>query len=122
MWLLGWDGISMLEGEKVSFDAYLGFTVSWVCLKVNFCMFWGGDANYGYVCKMWQIIGYVDMMSFVAIYEFYVKYHVMLRNDVMIWLKYVRSVMVKWISFGLACNYMTLHDDSPMIWFRLEML
>ena len=41
---------------------------------------WLCDANYGYVCEIWEIIGYEDMMSFVAIYETYVEYHVMLRN------------------------------------------
>lgn len=73
MWLLGWDGISILEGEKVSFDDYIGFMVSWVCVKVNFDMLWCCAANYGHVCEIWEMIGYVDMISFVAIYEIYVK-------------------------------------------------
>ena len=63
----------MLEGEKVSFDAYVGFMVWWVCVKVTFGMLWLCDANYGYVCEIWEMIGYVDMIFFVVVYEIYVK-------------------------------------------------
>ena len=62
MWLLGWDVIYMLKGEKVSFDPYLGYMVSWVCVKVKFFMPWWYDALCGYI------------------YEIYVKLLVMLRS------------------------------------------
>ena len=69
----------MLEGENVSFDAYFGFIVCWVCVKVTFGMLWLCDANYGYVCDIWEMKGYVDKVSFLDIYENYVKWCVLLR-------------------------------------------
>ena len=57
MWLLGWDGISILEGEKVSFDTYLGFIVWWVCMKVH--------------------LTWVDMVPFMGLYIWF------MRNDML---------------------------------------
>ena len=34
---------------------------------------WLCDANYGYVCEIREILSYVNMISFVGIYETYVK-------------------------------------------------
>ena len=53
MWFLGWDDISVLEGEKVSFDACLGFMVYWVCVKVNFDMLCC-DVIYGNIRSIWN--------------------------------------------------------------------
>ena len=78
--MLGWDGISILKGEKVSFDSYVGFMVWWVCVKVNFACFDNVIPIMATLCEIWEMICYVDVMSFVALKENYVKWHIMLRN------------------------------------------